>query len=158
MSTQWQECVWCWQTFYSSSSLRAQLDILRGGQGEYCSSKLLLTISLPAGLIYSPPSSTMPCPTSHPSPSVPLFYCSHALFLPAFSVFTSISLFSMVGCESASSTLQWRQIRPSQLCHHKTSFRKVATSSPFQLICRHSESGEEECLPCSSITSPSPLS
>lgn len=106
----------------------------------------------------SPPSSTMPRPTSHPSPSVPLFYCSHALVLAAFSVFTSISLFSMVGCESASSTLQWRQIRPSQLCHHKTSFRKVATSSPFQLICRHSESGEEGCLPCSSITSSSPLS
>jgi len=66
--------------------------------------------------------------------------------------------FSLGGCEDASSTLQWRQIRPSRPCHRKTSPRKVATSSPFQLICRHGKSEEEEGPPCSGITTSSILS
>lgn len=78
--------------------------------------------------------------------------CTHTISLLSLNLSLSLS-FSLAVCEDASSTLQWRQIRPSQPCHCKTSPRKVATSSPFQLIYRHSKHGEEEGSPCSSITS-----
>ena len=129
-----------------------------------------LTISLPSQLIYSPPSSTLWRPTSSnqrpPPPPLPippsqttLCLCAHTLSFSLPSLYLSLFLsFSLAGCEDASSTLQWRQIRPCQPCHRKTSPRKVVTSSPFQLICRHSEQGEEEGSPCSSITTSSTLS
>ena len=115
-------------------SLGPQLDVLNEGQGGFCSLKLLLTISLSSQLIYGPP----PPPLVHtsnapPKPSL-LFLCAHALLLSI-----SPPLLSLAGGQDASSTLQWRQIRPSRPCRRKTSPRKVATSSPLQLICRHSE-------------------
>lgn len=84
----------------------------------------------------------------HPQPHSHHRHCAHTLSLS----------FSLDGCEDASSTLQWRQIRPSRPCHRKTSPRKVVTSSPLQLICRHSKSGEKVGCPCNSITTSSTLS
>lgn len=91
-------------------------------------------------------------PTNKPPQLSPTLFPLSSLYLsPSPS-------FSLAGCEDASSTLQWRQIRPSQPCHRKTSPRKVATPSPFQLIYRHGKSGKEEGSPCRSITTSSTLS
>lgn len=115
---------------------------------------LLLTIILPSQLIYSPllhPSTNTPNPTA-----ITGTVHTHSLSL---TLCLSLSFsFSLDGCEDASSTLQWRQIRPSRPCHRKTSPRKVVTSSPLQLICRHSKSGEKVGCPCNSITTSSTLS
>lgn len=151
------------QSSSSSTSPGAQLDVLSGGQGGCCSLKLLRAISLPSWLIYSPPSSTLRRPTSNKHPPSNrhrhFFLCAQTRSFSLPSLYLSLSLsFSLAGCEDASSTLQWRQIRPSRPCHRKTSPRKVATFSPFQLICRHSESGEEEGSPCGSITTSRTLS
>lgn len=141
-----------WSNF-SSSSLGAQLDILSWGQSGCFSKTAPDHQSAKVANLQPPCNSTTTTITDTLSQS----QCTHTLYL--HSLYLSLSLsFSLAGCEDASSTLQWRQIRPPQPCHSKTSPRKVATSSPFQLIYRHSVRGEEEGSPCSSITNSSTLS
>lgn len=122
----------------------------------YQSAKLA---NLQATLLHPATSNLQQTYNPHPQLSRHFFLCAHSLSFSLPSLYLSLSFsFSLAGCEDASSTLHWRQIRPSRPCHRKTSPRKVATSSPFQLICRHSKSGEEEGSPCSSITTSSKLS
>lgn len=116
---------------------------------------LQLTLLHPSKLPPAPHPPTDKQPPSIPPPSHSSPVHTLSLSLCPLSIYLYLPHF---WCKDPGSTLQWRQIRPSRPCHRKTSHRKVATSSPFQLICRHGKRGEQEGSPCSSITTLSTLS
>lgn len=93
-------------------------------------------------LPFTPLPSDTPLPPHVPTNSRPRPPCHPLLHPPAHTLSRSLCPLSIYlypphfWCKDPGSTLRWRQIRPSRPCHRKTSHRKVATSSPFQLICR----------------------